>query len=54
MEWSAFFKGEDDLKAALDRMFDEAKIITFKGSSYRGQKREVLAVEAGKAGEKTD
>ena len=25
MEWSAFFKGEDDLKAALDRMFDEAK-----------------------------
>ena len=54
MEWSAFFKGEDDLKAALDRMFDEAKIITFKGSSYRGQKREVLAVEAGKAGEKTN
>lgn len=46
-DWLEFFECEDDLRAALDRMFDEAKIITFKGNSYRGQHREVLAVEAG-------
>ena len=46
-DWLEFFRGEDDLKAALDRLFDDAKVITFKGESYRGRKREVLAVEAG-------
>ena len=46
-EWSEFFSCDDDLKAALDRIFDDAKIITIKGESYRGRKREVLAVEAG-------
>lgn len=46
-DWSEFFRSEDDLKAALDRLFDNAKVITIKGESYRGRKREVLAVEAG-------
>lgn len=46
-DWIEFFRCEDDLKAALDRLFDDAKVITFKGESYRGRKREVLAVEAG-------
>lgn len=46
-DWLEFFRCEDDLKAALDRLFDDAKVITFKGESYRGRKREVLAVEAG-------
>ena len=41
------YHGDDDLKAALDRLFDNAKVITFKGDSYRGRNREVLAVEAG-------
>ena len=50
-DWAEFFEGEDDLKAALDRLFDEAKIITFKGNSYRGQKRETFAVEAGGHGQ---
>ena len=46
-DWAEFFSCDDDLKAALDRIFDDAKIITIKGESYRGRKREVLAVEAG-------
>ena len=46
-DWLEFFRCDDDLKAALDRLFDDAKVITFKGESYRGRKREVLAVEAG-------
>ena len=46
-DWQEFFRGEDDLNAALDRLFDNAKVITIKGNSYRGRKREVLAVEAG-------
>lgn len=45
--WFEFFRCDDDLKAALDRLFDNAKVITFKGDSYRGRNREVLAVEAG-------
>lgn len=46
-DWLEFFRCDDDLKAALDRLFDDAKVITFKGESYRGRKREILAVEAG-------
>ena len=46
-DWLEFFRCDDDLKAALDRLFDDAKVITFKGKSYRGRKREVFAVEAG-------
>ena len=45
-DWLEFFRCDDDLKAALDRLFDDAKVITFKGESYRGRKREVYAVEA--------
>ena len=46
-QWSEYFKSEDDLSAALDRLFDEAKVITIKGESYRGQNLEIIAVEAG-------
>lgn len=46
-DWLEFFRCNDDLKAALDRLFDDAKVITFKGESYRGRKREIFAVEAG-------
>ena len=46
-DWLEFFRCDDDLKAALDRLFDDAKVITFKGESYRGRNREILAVEAG-------
>ncbi len=46
-DWLEFFRCDDDLKAALDRLFDNAKVITFKGESYRGRNREILAVEAG-------
>ena len=48
-DWLEYFRCEDDLKAALDRLFDDAKVITFKGESYRGRNREILAVEAGVA-----
>jgi DNA replication protein DnaC len=33
-DWAEFFEGEDDLKAALDRLFEEAMIITFKDIVY--------------------
>lgn len=46
-EWAEFFRSDDDLKAALDRLFDKAKVITIKGESYRGQNLEIIAVEAG-------
>ncbi len=46
-DWLEFFRCEDDLKAALDRLFDDAKVITFKGESYRGKNCEILAVETG-------
>ena len=49
-QWSPFFCGGDDLEDSLDRLFDNAKVITIKGTSYRGQTREVLAVEAETAG----
>ena len=45
-EWSEYFDGGDSLNAALDRIFDVAKIVTVKGTSYRGQRREILEVEA--------
>ena len=48
-DWNEFFRCDDDLKAALDRLFDNAKVITIKGESYRGRKREILAVEAGRS-----
>lgn len=46
-QWLAHFDGTDDMRTALDRAFDSAKIINFKGTSYRGQSRVILAVEAG-------
>lgn len=46
-EWREFFQSDDDLKAALDRLFDSAKVITIKGESFRGQNCESFAVEAG-------
>ena len=50
-DWQEFFRGEDDLNAALDRLFDDAKIIGIKGKSYRGRKRQVFAVEASQEAE---
>ncbi len=46
-EWAEFFSSDDDLKAALDRIFDKAKIFNIKGESYRGRKREIVSLEAG-------
>lgn len=48
-QWAEFFKGDDDLSAALDRLFDAAKVISIKGDSYRGRDLEIIAVEAGDA-----
>jgi hypothetical protein len=47
--WSEFFESMDDLATALDGAFDEAVIINFKGTSYRGQQREIVSVGAGEA-----
>ncbi len=46
-EWLEFFSSDDDLRAALDRIFDDAKVFTIKGESYRGRKLEVVSLEAG-------
>ena len=45
-DWQEFFNAKDDLNAALDRLFDDSKIINISGKSYRGRKREIYAVEA--------
>ena len=48
-DWLEFFRCDDDLRAVLDRQFDDAKDITFKRDSYWGLKRETYLVEAGDA-----
>ena len=46
-EWLEFFDCDDDLRAALDRIFDDAKVFNIKGKSYRGQKLDIFSLEAG-------
>lgn len=46
-EWSNSFTGKDDLLAALDRVFDRAKVFDIKGDSYRGRECTTYAVQAG-------
>lgn len=45
--WGEYFTGQDDLLAALDRIFDHANVFNIKGNSYRGRACMTYAVEAG-------
>lgn len=47
--WGEYFTGQDDLLAALDRIFDNANVFNIKGNSYRGRACTTFAVEAGES-----
>ncbi len=46
-KWSEFFNEDSALLCSLDRIFDDACVFLMKGDSYRGRKRETIAVKAG-------
>ena len=46
-KWNDYFDEGSSLLCALDRIFDNAKVIMIKGESYRGRKRETCAIETG-------
>ncbi len=46
-KWGEFFSENSTLLCALDRIFDEATVYIIKGNSYRGHKRETVALTAG-------
>ena len=48
-KWSEFFSEDSSLLCALDRIFDAATVYMIKGNSYRGHKRETIALTAGGA-----
>ena len=43
--WKENFDEDDALLCALDRIFDDATVFTFKGQSYRGKHLETIALE---------
>ena len=45
-KWPQFFREESSLLCAVDRIFDNARVFMIRGESYRGRKREMLAIEA--------
>ena len=45
--WRDNFNEDDALLCALDRIFDEATVVTIKGESFRGKRMERLTVQAG-------
>ena len=48
-KWNEFFSEDSSLLCALDRIFDDATVYMIKGNSYRGKKRETIALTAGPA-----
>lgn len=46
-KWNGFFNEDSSLLCALDRIFDDATVYMIKGNSYRGRKRETIALTAG-------
>lgn len=48
-KWNEFFSEDSFLLCALDRIFDDATVYMIKGNSYRGKKRETIALTAGPA-----
>lgn len=48
-KWRENFNEDDALLCALDRIFDEATVITIRGESFRGKHTERINVQSGKA-----
>lgn len=44
--WGSYFQEKDTTLCTLDRIFDNAIVYMMKGTSYRGQKLQTVAVEA--------
>lgn len=47
-KWRENFQEDDTLLCAMDRIFDEATVITIRGESFRGQNMEKINVQSGK------
>ena len=45
--WGEFFQEDASLLPAMDRIFDNATVITFKGESYRGKFRKSITLNVG-------
>jgi len=48
-KWSEYFSEDSSLLCAIDRIFDEATVFMIKGDSYRGRKREMVALTSGES-----
>lgn len=48
-KWSEYFSEDSSLLCAIDRIFDEAIVFMIKGDSYRGRKREMVALTSGES-----
>lgn len=46
--WKENFCEDDALLCALDRIFDDATVFTFRGQSFRGKNLETIALETGR------
>lgn len=47
-QWRANFNEDDSLLCALDRIFDDATVITIRGESFRGKKMERISLQSGR------
>ena len=46
--WRSCFHEDDALLCALDRIFDDALLFTFKGESFRGKNTERISIQSGR------
>ena len=44
--WGSYFQEKETTLCTLDRIFDNAIVYMMKGTSYRGQKLQTIAIEA--------
>ena len=47
-KWRENFNEDDSLLCALDRIFDDAMVISIKGESFRGKRLERITVQSGR------
>lgn len=46
-KWGEFFSEDSTILCTMDRIFDKSLVFLIKGDSYRGRKRETIALSAG-------
>lgn len=51
--WRHNFNEDDSLLCALDRIFDDATVITIRGESFRGKSLERINLQSGRLKEPT-